>query len=377
MGIQKFLIYNNTTPLVLGVVFLSSSLAFAASEDVREFVTDTVYTSEQAVVSIDNSYIAHKNLDTYSPRVAITSVTEDSERFYVTYTFITIALSDAVWQDVQEERVMEVPKTALGDYADLGVYVTEQLKQLVATERAYLREVQSIEKQNITSKVVATAYSGLVGQFIDEDTETLPGYTPRVRAPQNTDVDPVAVATQAQNNDGTASVRVSEADDDTSRAPVITILGSNPARVAVGSQYSDLGVVVTSHDGVTLDLSIETTLNSEVVDYVNIDTDSAADWAVGYTVTDRDGVSAFAERVVIVYDSFVVADEETETATTTATTTPTEEVDAQEETQASSTPSTHTDETAGTDTATSTDVTEDESTEDVATTTATTTPEEL
>ena len=63
---------------------------------------------------------------------------------------------------------------------DLGLYVTEQLKQVIDHEIAYLTEVQDIERKQVSQKVVAVAYSGLVGAFLDDRTEVLPGYTPVV-----------------------------------------------------------------------------------------------------------------------------------------------------------------------------------------------------
>jgi len=344
MNIKKFLVYNNTVPIVFGVLFLSSGLVFAANEEAREFVADSVYQAEQAVLSIDNTYIANKNLAGYSPKVNISNVTEDTDFYYVAYTFTTIALVDHVWQDTAEQRTMEVDKNVLADYVDLGVYVTEQLKQLVDREIAYLKEVQDIEKKQVTNKVVATAYSGLVGQFIDESTEQLPGYSPLVVAPIVEETDPVAIAraeksdaipfdfeAAQRNSNNNNSGNSSETEEATNEGPVLTLLGANPARIPLNTSYSDLGVVTTSQEGVTLDLSISLSLNGEETNHINIDTSAVADWSVSYSATDQDGNTTTAERVVIVYDPNVVEEEE-ETATTTATTTETTTATSTEET---------------------------------------------
>ncbi len=363
MNIVKFIAYNNTVPIVLGILFLSSGLVFAANDEVREFVVDSVYQAEQSLVSVDNSYIANKNLDVYSPKVNISNVTEDDDFYYVTYIFTTISLEDDVWQDVAQEKVMQVSKNALGKYVDLGVYVTEQLKQLVEREIAYLQEVQGIEKKLVTNKVVATAYSGLVGQLIDDSTEELPGYTPQVFEPVVEEVDPIAVA-KAQKSDAipfdfeAAAANNSNSNNNGNTdatvgnsGPVITVLGANPARIPLGSSYSDLGAVTLSQDGVTLGLSVTLYVNSEEVSSVNIDTSTVADWSVGYSATDQDGNEGFAERVVIVYDPNAVEETPAETSTTTATTTATT---TQEQTTPDDTTATSTEETSTETQATST-----------------------
>ena len=335
--IVHFLSYHNAVPITLGILFLSSGLVFAANEEARQFVSDSVYQAEQRVVSIDNSYIANKDLESFSPLVHIKNVTEDDDMYYVEYVFTTVALVDAVWQDVSQTRVMEVRKTALGEYTDLGVYVTEQLKQLVDREIAYLKEVQEIERRQLSSKVVATAYSGLVGQFIDERTEELPGYTPQVVEPEpEENPDPVAVAradksdvpeitprasgNATSNNDGEEEDNATPQSDD--GAPVLQLLGANPARIPLKGTYSDLGVVVTSQEGSTLNLSVRLSLNGVDVNSISIDTSTTSEWTIGYAATDQEDRTGYAVRKVVVYDPYAVEEEEdTEENNTQATTT--------------------------------------------------------
>ena len=316
----QFVTYNNAVPIVLGVLFLSSGLVFAANEEAREFVANSFFEAQEAVISIDNTYIASKNLDAYSPKVAIQNVTEDSEFYYVEYTFTTIGLEDSVWQDVAESRVMQVAKTALGEYTDLGVYVTEQLKQIVARELTYLREVQSIERQQVSSKVVATAYSGLVGQFINSTTQELPGYTPQVSEPTTDNPDPVAVA-KAEKSDVVTPppprASSNSGEEDQPSGLVVTPLGANPARIPLGASYNDLGVVVTTQEGVTLDLSVQMKVNGEDVSSVSIDTTEVKDWSVLYSVSDQQRGSGSVERVVIVFDPNATEEPEVDTATST------------------------------------------------------------
>ena len=69
-AVATFIKYNNTVPIVLGVLFLGTSGALAASPAVR----DSVYTSTQSTKSVDNSYIRTVNLDSFPFTVLITSL---------------------------------------------------------------------------------------------------------------------------------------------------------------------------------------------------------------------------------------------------------------------------------------------------------------
>lgn len=316
----KFLTYNNAVPLTLGILFLGSGIVFASSEEVREIVSDTVYAVEKSVVTIDNTYIANKNLDSFSPSVNITNITEDDDIYYVEYNFNTIALKDYVWQDVTNSLIIEVEKKVLiSDSLSLGDYVTEQLRQEVKGEASFLREIQEKSRNNTTNKVVATAYSGLVGKLIDDTTEKLPKHVP---------VKVVASVSVPTNNTPTPAV---------TEGPSIEILGANPARIEVKSTYSDLGAFVVNMDGTTLGLSVELSINGEVVNSIDIDTSEPKDWSIGYSATDQNGNTAFAERVVIVFDPNVSEEvieptEETATTTEEVATTTEEVIDVIEET---------------------------------------------
>ena len=177
MPILNFLKYNNIVPVTVAFVLLGAGGAYAATNPAA------ILSAQEQVVSIDNTYIANKNLDAYTPQVVIVNVKEDDEYYYVAYQFITIDLKDAAWQDVLKEEVMRVSKADLGPYRDLGLYVTEQLKQKIDRELARLKETQEFERRQVTQKIVATAYSGLIGAFLDDTTETIPGYKPVVEPP--------------------------------------------------------------------------------------------------------------------------------------------------------------------------------------------------
>ncbi len=282
-----FLTYNNAVPVALSAMLLSAGAAFAASEDVQQ----AVYNSESQIVAVDNTYLTNKDLDAFTPRAEITAVTEDADNYYVSYTLSTIDVVDAVWQDVVLSRQIEVSKAALGEYVDLGVYVTEQLKQVVARQVEYLKEVQSIEQKQVSQKTIATTYGGLVGKFLDDSTETLPGYVPVVVAPEPTEGQVAGAFTD------TPSGAVSRSD---SGAPQLQVLGNNPARLPLKSSYVDLGVLATHSSG--LEFSIYMFVNDNPVTSVNIDTTVVGTTTIRYESTDDAGHTGRAERVVIVFD---------------------------------------------------------------------------
>src|SRR3989344_1008226 len=215
-----FVQYHNAVPLAIGIVVMGAGATFAATNP------EAIYSQTQTPISVDNTYIADKDLTTYTPRVQITGVTEDSDFYYVTYTLSTIDVQDYVWQDVSRDEVMKVSKPDLGPYRDLGVYVTGQLKQIIGREGARLSATQEEARKNISQKVVATAYGGLVGKFLDDKTETLPGYTPVVVPPPPA---PEAVADTGAGGGAPASGTSSQGSGGSSGKIGLQLLGNNPA----------------------------------------------------------------------------------------------------------------------------------------------------
>ena len=306
-----FFQYNNAVPIAVSILFLGSGTVLAASPEARDIAGRAVYDAQTEVISVDNTYIANKDFANYTPQARIVGVTEDEEYYYIAYQFITIDVVDHVWSDITKDDTMKVSKASLGQYRDLGVYVTEQLNQRIARELAYLKEVQSFEKKHVTQKTVATKYGGLIGAMLDDKTEKLPGYTPVVKtavaelpvptveAPRSPSTTPsVAAAATTASNSSTGSAPVSQPVP--SGVPTLQVLGENPARVPLRNIYVDLGAVVS--DDKNPGLAVRTYVNGEEVTKVEIETATPAEWVVRYEATDYDGNSGAAERRVIVYD---------------------------------------------------------------------------
>lgn len=312
--LTTFLFYNNAIPLAAIVLTLGSVSAFAATNP------QALYNEQQQVVSIDNTYIAGVNLNKYTPKVRITNISEDSGNYYITYNFTTIALKDAVWQDVTQQQMMTVSKADLGEYRDLGVYVTQQLKQKIERELALLKETQEIEKRAVTQKQVATVYSGLIGGLLDAKTEAIPGYRPVVVAVKYpTPVEPVPepqqepVVQQPQPQPEPQEPPADETPTEDTTPPDTTtpgtggqqstlmslqLLGDNPAHVAVGGAYHDLGVVVVNPTGTSL--SYDVYVDGSLVSQLAVDTGTTSVHTIEYRAVDPEGVSLLVRRVVLV-----------------------------------------------------------------------------
>lgn len=286
MSFWRFLKYNNAVPITLSLILLSFGTTLAASPEIREGVAGAVLSSESTVVSVDNTYIAGKDLSSYTPRVEIVSVTEDAETYFVGYRFHTIDVKDSVWQEVTKEETLKVAKDAL-DGRELGVYVTRELKQRVDRELALLVEVQQIERRQVTQKTVATSYSGLIGTFIDERTYIAPEYVPPPESP--------AVA-EAGETPPPSSPPSSPTSGDTT-PPTLQVLGNNPATLQLGEVYNDLGVVVTDNSGA--DLGYKSYLNGTLVMQVQIPSTVHATYTIRYEATDGAGNVGSVERTVI------------------------------------------------------------------------------
>lgn len=328
--LTSFLFYHNAVPLTAIALTLGSASAFAATNP------QAIYSEQKQVVSIDNTYIANVNLNKYTPKVRIVSVTEDGDNYYVNYEFTTIQLADDVWQNVVEPSVMTVAKADLGQYRDLGVYVTQQLRQKIERELARLKETQDIEKRSVTQKQVATAYSGLIGGFLDAKTETIPGYKPVVTEVKDKSIEappPKPATEEPQPQQEPPSVQEPQPEPepqpqdtgDTGSSgdtqPVeIAVLGDRPARVPVGGTYTDLGASIIAPSS-ALSLPITLLLDGVEVEHITIDTSTSSAHIITYRVTQSETSVTEVTRTVIVYAPQTSSSGSGSTSTSTASTT--------------------------------------------------------
>jgi hypothetical protein len=312
MPFLHFLKYNNAVPIAISVMLLGAGGAFAATDPAA------VYSANQQVVSIDNTYLVNKDLSAYTPQIQITGVTEDSDNYYVAYALSTIDLKDSVWQDITRSDTIEVSKADLGPYRDLGVYVTQKMKDIVNRESQRLADTQADARTHVSQKVVATQYGGLIGKFLDPTTEQLPGYTPVVQpAPEVAPVDAGNPSNTPGDNTGSSDTTSTQGNAVPSGpGPVLQVLGNNPAQIPLHSSYADLGAVIVSP--INSNLGVHVFMGGKEVSDVVIDTSVAGDSVITYKVTDQNGNIGTATRTVHVFDPAAVQQASSTPATTTA-----------------------------------------------------------
>jgi hypothetical protein len=274
----EFISYHNAVPIALGILFLGSGAAFAASPDVQQ----AVYASAQVVQSIDNTRIVSADIDAYPFTVQVTGVTEDDTSYYVEYTLQTIKLEGGVWQDFTKGMTLTVAKSLL-EGKDLGIYATKELAEVRDSERARLKETQQIEQSiGVSQKVVATVYSGLIGALLDPDTETFPAYTPVI--PE------VVAGLESPNGAGGG-----EGGGVDTQPPTITLLGSNPVVMPLNGTYTDLGVLVSDNQSST---NLELRLDGSIVGEVVIPTHLVKTYVVTYLAWDASGNGVEVTRTI-------------------------------------------------------------------------------
>ncbi len=296
-NIMQFIQYHNAVPIALSIVLLGAGGAFAASNP------DAVYSESQKVVAVDNTYLVSKDLTTYSPRTVITSVLEDNENYFVSYTVQTIDLDAYAWKDIQRNETMQVSKAELGAYRDLGTYVTEKMSNIIDRELMRLRETQATERSHVSQMVVATEYGGIIGKFLDSSTEQIPGYTPIVQPEPHqefVEVSPPSMEQPSVNvsQAGAAGAAV-PAPSATTNEPKLSLLGNNPAEVPLGATYSDLGAIITSTPN---NYAIHVYFEGSEVQQVSLDTSKAGEYDITYRAWNEKGETGEAVRHVRVID---------------------------------------------------------------------------
>lgn len=205
----RFFAYNNAVPIVFSIFFLSVSAAAASTPQVQEAVVQ----KNESVRSVDNSYIRNANLDAFEVVLTIESITESELAYEVTYSYNSIGLEDFVWQPLTKRKTLTVTKEALDD-RDLGLYVADQLGQVVASEQKYLKEAQAAERAlGSTQKVVVTEYAGLIGKHLKPQAQVFDGYEPVVKEEVEVDDEPDRIAA------GVGSVSVPKSEQVPAPAP--------------------------------------------------------------------------------------------------------------------------------------------------------------
>jgi len=170
----NFIKYHNAFTIGLLILFIISTAVFA-NEDVRDGV---IGKEVKEVKGINNTALIDADLANLDLAMQITNIQEDSEKFYVDYTFKTFEIKDNIWQEVAKDQVLIIDKKALAD-RDLGVYIAKELGEVVDSQLLYLNKAQTQEKEKGQTMALETIdYTGLIGLVMSPKTKELVGYTP-------------------------------------------------------------------------------------------------------------------------------------------------------------------------------------------------------
>ena len=176
----NFIKYNNAFTFIAALLFIATASTFAASPELRGDAINVVISQKQKILSLDNTKLIAQDFGKFDSKLQIREIKEDSENYYVKYSFRTFVIRDYVWQEDDAEKILSVSKSFLAN-RDLGLYTAQELGEVVDYNLSYLKETQEIEKKRgETNKVVAIEYGGLIGKFLDPKEKEFPGYQPVV-----------------------------------------------------------------------------------------------------------------------------------------------------------------------------------------------------
>ena len=325
--IVNFIKYNNLFTLVIMFVMLGTGVSLAASPEVRA----GVISSKDTVRSIDNSYIISADLTHYNFGLKITGITEDADNYYVAYSYQTIGLVDYVWRDVPNTKSLTVSKAALGK-EDLGVFVSDQLGQLVDSQLAYLKNVKQIEIQKgMTQKVISTQYAGLIGSMLSATDKTFDGYVPVMPAIADVSTKSGIVPANVEpESERSKSVPGAVAEQTTSPDSTSDLVHKMVEEL-LKQKLAEANATTTATTTETTATTTDTTTNSGNSGGLNGGTTSGGTDSVTSTTTDTTATTTSSTTTGTTTDTTSGISTTTDTTTTTTT-----------ETQASSTPNTTT-----------------------------------
>ncbi len=196
--IVNFIKYNTFTAIIIAIAFISVASAVASNDNIKKNVIGEEIVEKTGV---DNTLLLAEDLDNFDLEMKIVAVTEDlnpaveldlSEdskskepvdlrNYYIDYQYKTLAIQDDVWQEIFYQKQLVISKEELQG-EDLGLYVSEELGEVIDYEISFLKEVQENEKEKGQTLVQETTkYTGLIGLVLDMKTKELPGYEPVVK----------------------------------------------------------------------------------------------------------------------------------------------------------------------------------------------------
>jgi len=179
-SLTGFIKYNNATVIILAIVLILGGGALAAGPE-------AIGQKQTSVAGVDNTALLAADLDKFNMDFKIENVQQDEKYYYVTYSFLDLALSDSAWQYQLSQRTQKVSKKIK---QDIGEYTAKFMaKHYESRMRELKREKSLAEAQGEQKRVEVTEYSGLIGRTLDLAAAVFPGYEPVVKrellAPEN------------------------------------------------------------------------------------------------------------------------------------------------------------------------------------------------
>jgi len=180
--IAKFIKYNTLAAVIIAIAFVAVASAMADEETRNKVIGEEIVEKS----GVDNTALLAADLDNFDMEMKITGAMEDPPEiedgnYYIDYQYKTLAIKDNVWQEVLVKKQMVVSKRSLAG-RDLGLYVKEELGEIIDYQLAYLKKVQDSEAEKGRTVVLETTeYTGLIGMVLDTKTKELPGYEPVVK----------------------------------------------------------------------------------------------------------------------------------------------------------------------------------------------------
>ncbi len=194
-----FIQYNNLTLLILAVILVAGTGAFAAT-DAGQAVIGGKTVSTQGT---DNTLLLDTDLDNFDMDFKIERVEQDDSYYYIAYTYLDLDKRSAAWEYQLKENVRKVSRKSK---VDLGQYLAAELKEEYEARIKDLKAEQArAAESGAATRVEVTAYSGLIGATLDLAGRVFPGYEPvQVRTLPSPSVPPSMLAADRPASAGQA-----------------------------------------------------------------------------------------------------------------------------------------------------------------------------
>src|SRR3990167_9907941 len=164
-----FIKYNNATIIILAVILILGGGALAAGPE-------AIGQKQTSIQGLDNIALLSADFDKFNMDFKIENIQADEKYYYVTYSFLDLAVADNGWQYLLSEKVRKISKKIKDD---LGVYLAKDLaKHYEARIRELKQEKSQAQSQGGQKRVEVTEYSGLIGRTLDLAAKIFPGYEP-------------------------------------------------------------------------------------------------------------------------------------------------------------------------------------------------------